>query len=225
MRFMWIVATSGIALAQLTSPTGFGRNLYPGTGGPGVSRGPGSVSTGGAGFGRNIYPGTGAPYVVRPSGGPVVGRPGGRPNYTLPPTVPHQTHGRSAIVSYPIFWGGYYSNIDVPQAGAYDDRDHPPVVIINEAYRPETPNPVMLDYANTPLPQAAVRDPRPVTPRDPHAEDPTLYQIAMTDGAIFEAVGHWLEGGVLHYLTLEGTHNQATLELGDRERTQKLNVD
>src|SRR5262249_47147950 len=154
---------SGVALAQLTSPTGFGRNLYPGTGGPGVTRGPVSVSTGGAGFGRNIYPGTGAPYVVRPSGAPV---------YQLPPSQPHGPPGRSAVVSYPIFWGGYYSNIDVPQAGAADDRGNPPVVIINEAYRPAAPNPVLRDYANTPLPPAAARELPPVAPRDPHAEDP-----------------------------------------------------
>ena len=208
-RFFMFLATAFLVAGQATSPTGFGRMIYPGTGGP-TARGPITQGVGGAGFGRMIYPGTGAPYVARP--GAFTG---------IQPALPaHQNHSRSTIVPFPIFYGGgYYGAFDIPSAGTLEDRDQrAPVVIINQSYAPEPVHPVLRDYSNTPLPVARV----PV-PRDPHADDPTLYQIAMTDGAVFEAVGYWVEGDVLHYLTLEGNNNLATLDLVDRERSSKLN--
>ena len=211
MRLGLILATvalaAALAAAQATTPSGFGRMIYSGTGGPGT--------TGGGGFGRIIYPGTGAPAAVRPDA---------RGFYSNPPApVPHQNHSRSAIVPYPIFYGGgYYSSFDIPQAAQPEDRDRrAPIVIINQNYQPEPVNPVMRDYSSAALPPAAPRVER--APVDPHAEDPTLYQIAMTDGTIFEAVGYWVEGDVLHYLTLEGNNNLATLDLVDRERSLRLN--
>jgi hypothetical protein len=206
-----------LAAAQSTSPTGFGRMIYPGTGGPGAKGGTISSGVGGAGFGRAIYPGTGAPYAVRPGSAPAfVGVP--------PQGPPHQQHGRSTIVPFPVFYGGgYYGAFDVPNATPYyEDRDNrAPVVIINQNYQPEPINPVLRDYSQTQLPPAAPRRERVEV--DPHSEDPTLYQIAMTDGSVFEAVGYWVEGDVLHYLTLEGNNNLATLDLVDRERSLKLN--
>jgi len=50
-RVALLVALGGLGLAQQTSPTGFGRQIYPGTGGPGAPvRGTLSGSTGGGGF-------------------------------------------------------------------------------------------------------------------------------------------------------------------------------
>ena len=219
MRHLWMLtAAAALALAQSTSPTGFGRMIYSGTGGPGVARGVISPSTGGAGFGRIVYPGTGAPVALRQGFAPAfVG--------VQPPQQQHQIHGRSAIIPFPVFYGGgYYGAFDIPQAATLEDRgSRSPVIIINQLYQPEPVNPVLRDYSNTPLPPAAPR-PVPAEARgEPPSDDPTLYQIAMTDGSVFEAVGYWVEGNVLHYLTLEGNNNLATLDLVDRERSLRLN--
>src|SRR5215831_18167539 len=162
-RFTLILAVAVVpALAQQTSPTGFGRQIYPGTGGPsapvrGSFGGSNGASTGGAGFGRVIYPGTGAPAAIRPGVNPGL--------ITAPPRVGHVQHNRSAIVPYPIFYGtGYYGAFEPPSAadygpayGPYDAPDRPPLVIINQSYQPEQINPVLRDYSNVPLPPAARR--------------------------------------------------------------------
>src|SRR4051795_2559670 len=108
-RLLLFTASALLAVAQSTSPTGFGRMIYPGTGGPGARGGTISGSTGGAGFGRMIYPGTGAPTAIRPGSPAFIGAP--------PPVPVHQNHGRSAIVPFPVFYGGgYYGAFDVPTA-------------------------------------------------------------------------------------------------------------
>src|SRR5437763_11491967 len=128
-------ALAGLSLAQQTSPTGFGRQIYPGTGGPtapvrGAISGPG----GGAGFGRMIYPGTGAPALFR-----------GGVGFAAPPAVGHPSHSRGALVAYPVFYGGgYYDSLQPPPpATPYSeyDLDYPaqraPVVIINQNFKPD----------------------------------------------------------------------------------------
>jgi hypothetical protein len=230
MRLVVLVTLSAIAaFGQLTSPTGFGRNLYPGTGGPTA---PGRGFSG-AGFGRVVYPGTGAPAALRPGFTGFVG--------AVPAAPAHLPHARSAIVPFPVFYGGgYYGGFEPPPAPTpydtyYDPSQRAPVVIINQNFQPDTANPVLRDYSNAPLPPAAQRPgPPPQTipqpppapqaaARNPHEDDPTIYLVAMTDGAVFEALAYWVEGDTLNYITVEGSHNRATLDLVDRDRSRRLN--
>jgi len=205
-----------IAVAQQTSPTGFGRQIYP----SGIA--PTSAQTGGAGFGRIIYPGTGAPAALRPGVSPVYG--------FTPPAATHDAHTRSAVVPFPIFYGGgYYAAFEPPPAPTrnsdvdyYDLTQRAPIVIINQAYRPETIDPESRE-PSTLAPLAPRQTAPQAAQRDPHADDPTIIRIALTDGTVFEAVGYWVEGNTLHYVTLEGSRNLATLDLVDRELSKKLN--
>jgi len=223
-RVALLVALGGLALAQQTSPTGFGRQIYPGTGGPGAPvRGTLSGSTGGGGFGRMIYPGTGAPAVFRPGGA-----------FTAPPTIGHPGHSRGGIVAYPVFYGGgYYDAIQAPPAATpysdYDQNDpaqRPPVVIINQNFRPDVVNrDVDPEFAPAP---SRTRGPAPTQAERGLAtplseEEATIYLIAMKDSSIFATVGYWVEGDTLNYLTREGSHNRASLDLVDRELSQRLN--
>jgi hypothetical protein len=233
-RVVLLAALAGLPLiqqtnAQQTSPTGFGRQIYPGTGGPNAPvRGTLSGGTGGGGFGRMIYPGTGAPAIYR-GGGAFAG----------PPTIGHPNHSRGGVVAYPVFYGGgYYDGIQAPPAATpYSDYDldypsqRPPVVIINQNFRPDVAIPgANLEPEPEPEPGPAARtrpapnarpERAPATPVN--EEEATIYLIAMKDSSIFATVGYWVEGDTLNYLTREGSHNRASLALVDRELTQRLN--
>jgi hypothetical protein len=50
-------------------------------------------------------------------------------------------------------------------------------------------------------------------PRSPPDDQPTLYLIAFTDHTIVTALGYWMEGGALHYVSAEHSLNQASLDL------------
>ena len=59
--------------------------------------------------------------------------------------------------------------------------------------------------------------------RPPVSDQPTLYLIAFKDHTIVQALGYWMENGALHYVSVEHTLNQASLDLIDRELSQRLN--
>jgi hypothetical protein len=74
----------------------------------------------------------------------------------------------------------------------------------------------------------------PVTPEAPPAAEPndlpappvvTTYLIAYKDHSISAALAYWVEDDTLHYVTPQNTHNQASLNLIDVERSYKLNAD
>ena len=108
-----------------------------------------------------------------------------------------------------------------------------PTVIINHYYTPETAKPLMRDYTVTPpeespnpegisIYRAPVHErPEPAKPRAD--QEATLYLIAYKNGSIFPALGYWIEGDTLHYITLQGTPNKASLALIDRELSERLN--
>src|SRR5512138_2422703 len=149
MKFVTAVAVLAAATAwaqRAPSPTGFGRQSNP----AGVIG-----TTGGAGFGRMIYPGTGAPAVARNPRLP------GSPTVALPPfPAKHNAHATAIAVPYPVFYGGGYYDYEAPPApvGQYSPADYqipsgyeqmmqPPVVIINQYFRPDSANPVIRDYS------------------------------------------------------------------------------
>ena len=163
---------------------------------------------------------------------PPAGRVAATPGHVLaPPPVQHSRHGRTAVVPYPVFYTGGYYGYDVPPA-AYaqpngtqpqdDQQQQSPVVIINQNFRPDPVNPVVHDYSNTPLPEPTFKrfEEQSVVITD---AQPTIYLIAMRDHTIFPALAYWVEGDTLNYITSEGSHNRATLDLVDRDFSRQLN--
>jgi hypothetical protein len=51
----------------------------------------------------------------------------------------------------------------------------------------------------------------------------TIYLIAFKDHSIVQALGYWMEGATLHYVSVEHTLNQASINLIDRDLSQRLN--
>jgi hypothetical protein len=54
-------------------------------------------------------------------------------------------------------------------------------------------------------------------------EDPVHFFIALKNHTVAVGVAYWIVDGTLHYLTLEGDHNQVSLDLIDRAVSAKLN--
>lgn len=213
-----LAASISIGWAQrATDPTGFGRLSNP-AGLPGT--------TGGAGFGRLIYPGTGAPAAARNPrlpGSPLV-----------PPQVAHGSHGNAVAVPYPVFYGAGYYDYDAPsaptagytqyQGGAYDQMSQPPVVIINQYFRPDSANPVVRDYSNVPLPEPGqFQTPPANNDQSATADQQVMFLIAMKDHTIYPAIAYWVEDNTLNYITVQGSKNSVSLDLVDRDFSKQIN--
>jgi hypothetical protein len=216
------------------SPTGFGRVLFPGGESPGSS---GSTT----GFGRVLFPGTGAPVITRP------GVNGNVSNGAKLPQVTHQNHSTPILIPYPVYYTGGFYNYDTPAANLLNYPDPPgyrttsssanpypnqnggyqeqaqspsPVVIINQYFTPEATAPAVFSTAPQAERQSA---PEVVYAPQPPVPDTPVFLIAMKDHTIFAANAYWIESGTLNYVTLQGSKNSASMELVDRELSQRLN--
>jgi len=204
------------------------------------------------GFGSILYPGTGhAPTATPPVG--TFGNGYGRGVLSAPAFANHPQHRRTAIVPYPVYYGGYgYGYGYDPSLGnapAYGDQapmvnaNGAPSVVINQNFVPPQGNPQVRDYPpsdttqdqqqsgmrlyQTPpthpyadAPQNASAAPARRTAND---DQPTLYLIAFKDHSIVQALGFWMEGSTLHYVSAEHSLNQVSSDLIDRDLSQRLN--
>ncbi len=196
------------------SAHGFGNVVFPGTGhAPGVS--PHPFSIGDTGFARRLARtvGGGNPYLATPNRG----------------------HGRApvAVYPYPVYVGGYGN------FGGYYQEPAPNVTVIappqmygSQMYNPAPAAPVVINqyFSNAPSPRQnanAELGRMYEAPRNAVVESTSNAQrsflVAFKDHAVYSAMAYWVEGDTLHYVTPNGVHNQASLDLIDREFTDKLN--
>lgn len=209
------------------------------------------------GYGNVLFPGTGRAPVTPPGGvtgpryyngyGGGLGYGGG---------VGHPGHGRSNVVLYPVYYGGYgygYApgyGYDPSLGYAPAEGDQPPVVnsgsmppvIINQNFVPPTANPVVREYgpggtaiAGTPqssapqdqsslkLYQAPTPSQGAPQPQSANPDQATIYLLAFKDHTVVQALGYWMEGSTLHYVTMDHDLNQVSLDLIDRDLSQRLN--
>jgi hypothetical protein len=147
--------------------------------------------------------------------------------------APHPPHDRSVIVPF-YFVGGYGAGYSEPLPEQQpNQQQEPPVLVINQDYKREMLNPVVHDYSNVPLLESPSLDQRQSTPppariqqeAPPPDPSPTIYLIAMNDGSIVAALGFWMEGDTLNYITREGNRNRVTIDRVDRPFSVKLNAD
>lgn len=205
---LMLVLSSAVLLGQngavrnnYGSRSGFGNVVFPGTGhAPGVPSSPFSISD--PGFaGRLAATVSGSPaYTGAPSGG-------GRARAV------YGYYGVPAY-GYGYTYGGYAQPAAQPQV-IYAPQPAAPV-IINQYFGNAAPQP--RNGAADLTPREAPRK----TPVEPAAETRS-FLIAFKDHAIYSAMAYWVEGETLHYVTPQGAHNQASLDLIDREFTDKLN--
>lgn len=175
---------------------------------------------------------------------------GARPVGPIGPAAPaaHPQHRRTTIVPYPVFVGGYgygygygYDPSSVDPSAYYGGDQQPPVVnpngapsvVINQNFAPQAANPVVKEYTpdswnDQQQQQGGLRmyqapsGPHTATAQQP-SDQPTLYLIAFKDHSIVQALGYWMEGSTLHYVSAEHSLNQASLDLIDRDLSTRLN--
>jgi len=178
------------------------------------------------GFGNVVYPGTGhAPNAafLNTAGAGVRGNGGGGGNHS-------GGHPRTVIVPYPIYYGNYYDPSLAGQQQQQPDSgaNQAPSVVINQTFVPDRAVPVVQEYGDQNTGMKLYQGPpgpyqqmqsRPA----PVSDEPTLYLIAFKDHSIVQALGYWMESGVLHYVSAEHSLNQASLDLIDRSLSQRLN--
>jgi hypothetical protein len=201
------------------------------------------------GFGNVMYPGTGHAPQTGP-GSPLVNG-FGRGVLANPSFANHPQHRRTAIVPYPVYYGGLGYGYDPSQgyAPGYGDQAPPmvnangaPSVVINQNFVPPQAYPQVRDYApsdttqdqqqssmrlyqtppSRPYADAPQNAAAPVR-RTVNDEQPTLYLIAFKDHSIVQSLGYWMEGSTLHYVSAEHSLNQVSSDLIDRDLSQRLN--
>jgi hypothetical protein len=171
--------------------------------------------------------------------------------FANPGRAAHPLHGAAVIVPYPVFYGGYYGGAygyyDPSAAGyapAYgsgyaDDGSEPnaqgmPSVVINQNFVPQQGSPQMREYTgdqSQPQDQSSGMRVYQAPPSHPYADaqraanngQPTIYLIAFRDHTIVQALGYWMQGSTLHYVSAEQTLNQVSIDLVDRDLSQRLN--
>jgi hypothetical protein len=207
---------------------------------------PGLVAGGGGsrtGFGNVVFPGTGhapAPGAVFRSPFSITD-PGfaqrlGNTVSGFPQAGARHQRQRSVVVvpyAYPVAVGGYGYGYPVEQATPnvtiINAPPQVPQVVINQNYIPESASPVIREY-----PEGASASPGVTVYQAPsrYSPDPAAgsapeenrsYLIAFKDHSIYSALAYWVQGDTLHYVTPQGVHNQASLDLIDREFTEQLN--
>ncbi len=186
------------------------------------------------------------PGVAHPQLGPVAAFHAAKYGGGRPVSANHPQHGRTVIVPYPVFYGGGYgggygygSDPNAAYAPGYADQAPPvinsgeaPSVVINQNFIPQQVNPQVREYnSNEPAPdqQSGMRlyqntsHPYADVTANNSSDQPTIYLIAFKDHSIVQALGYWMEGATLHYVSVEHSLNQASINLIDRDLSQRLN--
>ena len=99
----------------------------------------------------------------------------------------------------------------------------PPVVIINQYFRPDSANPVVRDYSNVPLPEPAPQATNAGDSAANPSDQQVMFLIAMKDHTIYPAIAYWVEGDTLNYITVQGSKNSVSLDLVDRDFSKQIN--
>lgn len=225
-----VLAQRGPAYGSLG---GFGNVLYPGTG-----HAPNSAV--------NTFPSRlGATVAGRPFGAPL-----NAPRFAHPQGHGRSVIVPYPVFVGGGYYGGYAPDYAAPpppqDESMYWNPNTAPSVVINQTFVPDRAAPIVREYsgdteqssANNPMKlypspqtnpyaesqqqqqqqQAQVRRPAPA--QEPQA---TIYLLAFRDHNIVPALGYWMEGNTLHYVSVEHSLNQVSIDLIDRDLSQRLN--
>jgi hypothetical protein len=201
-----------------------------------------------AGFGNVVFPAgrptQGAPFTVNNNfansfGNVIAGRPAffnngflnngflnnGRRNFNN-----FNSGGGVVYVpfAYPVYGGPVYGG----EGYGYGDPSQPPQQPpqnVTVVYPPQ-PAPMMMRPPGGPppdVPHSMIQEYGPNQPApaadNTQQQESTYYLLAFKDHSIYSAVGYWVQGDTLHYITTGNVHNQVSVSLVDRETTQQLN--
>jgi len=183
----------------------------------------GSVS----GYGNVVFPGTGhAPVNTSITDPGFAGRLG---NTVAGVPVVNNGRGRGrggsvVYVPYPVGVPAYSDYGEPPVTYVYPQQQQAPQVIINQNFMSETARPVVREYSQDPSGRIHVYEPPAMNSSAPEpAQENSMYLIAFKDHTIYATIAYWVEGDTLHYVTGQNMHNQVSIDLLDRELTERSN--
>ena len=193
------------------------------------------------GHGSILYSGTGhAP--VTPPGRPAWPNSLGRSVSAVRPSLGSTaTPGVIVVIPTPVYDN---SNLDEESGMVLPSDGNPPQGITNPDDRPppvidQNPAPPTDDprFANhdpatgrefgPPVSQNPANSPANAAQGTSNTVDsdgkPTIYLIAFKDHRIVEALGYWIQGTMLHYVSVEYALNHASISLVDPDVSRRLN--
>lgn len=144
----------------------------------------------------------------------------------------HNRPGAGAVIYVPYavggYYGGYYGDqgVQEPPAGYAPQQQYMgPQVVINQNFAPDVARPVVREYVPDANGGIRVYGPQSsaALPDTTVAEENPTFLIAFKDHTIYAAIAYWVEGDTLHYVTNQSTHNQVSLDLVDRDLSDRLN--
>jgi hypothetical protein len=206
-----------------------------------------------AGFGNVLFPGTGnQPPIVTPFDFPstfanrlavtVGGFRGGTLGVSSPlglgATFGYATPGVGPYYyGYGDFGAGYPVPYPVPVGGDYGYPPQQPnvTIVMPPQGQPSSPVTINQSFGQSAAPATASEAIEPQSsgvtvyqapgpaPAATARSDQPVFLIALKDATVYPAVGYWVEGDALHYITPQGKHNQVSLGLVDRKTSARLN--
>ena len=211
--------------------------LFAASGAWAQRRGVGTTFGTNAGYGNVVFPG-GKPAISTPFTltGPSFARSlgnvvAGRPAFNVRQHH-NNNNGGSVFVpyAYPVYMGGYYGGYgygygDAPPPQQQMQQQPNITVIYPPMQQPQQAPPVYMAPSEPARPQIQEYTPGPTNGTESGAApaEPAYYLLAFKDHSIYSAVGYWLDGDTLHYITTGNVHNQVSLSLVDRDLTEQLN--
>jgi len=236
------------------SPTGsYGNILHPGVPSPGALRAPAPAPPAAGGGARSGDGRTGGRMgdgrmgEGRMGGGRTGdGRMGGRrSNGGGAVYIPYLIYGNYGTgYGFDGFYASDYPSVHNPAPGTYDPifggynpgpgyaepypaqpAPEPPTVIINQNFQTDSVRPQFRDYSNMQLPQPGAAAAPATTPGALADDQPTIFLIAMQDHSIRPVIAYWVQGDMLHYVSIEGVLDQVSLALVDRDFSKQLNAE
>ena len=178
------------------------------------------------GYGNVPFPGPGRVSSVPPGG--IRGS-----HFPQLPTPARRSTGPQpslVIVPWPVYDSSYIADHlgneqqeDLGQTSVTGSSPAPPV-LINQSLGP-TPESLQPGTSNLKDGAEAFVNAqcKAIKPQAANEGRPTIYLLAFKDHRIVQAFGYWMEVGTLHYVSVEYGLNQVSLNLIDRDLSQRLN--
>ena len=193
------------------------------------------------GYGNVLYPGTGHAPVTPPGGGAWPNFFGGPVPAARPASRSAATPGETVILPNPAYddrslddQSGMYAPGDGNQTPANTNFNDRPPVVIDQNFAPPlndlqlaSQDPVAgREFGPPPSQNSATSSARAAQGPSNRADNdgkPTIYLIAFKNHRIVEALGYWIEGTMLHYVSVGYALNHASIGLIDPDVSQRLN--
>ena len=184
--------------------------------------------------------------ILQPGGTPMLhptrlGRTiSGAAPYPVAPGTGGHGRNRTVVVPYavPVWSGGYYGYgmQPKPNVTVVMPEQPAPSIVINHHYNsPDAGQPVATTieqadrgglrvYEATPPKPAAKPQAAPSNGTYVRDEKPNIYTLVLEDGTARQAIGYWVEGNLLKYVTPQATIGSVPLDAVNRDATQKVNA-